>query len=78
MVREQFQSEQATAQEPWPLRPLAPSDNTATGDDSPSMSAILSPVGFAEADRMADPRGEGRPARRPVRRSALAQVEALA
>ena len=36
MVREQFPSEQATAHEPWIIRPLEPSDDTATGDDSPS------------------------------------------
>jgi len=51
-VREQFPSEQATAHEPWNIRPLKPSHHGATGDDSPS------------------PKGEGRPARRPVRRSA--------
>jgi hypothetical protein len=36
MVRKQFPSEQSTAHEPWTIRPLEPSDNTATGDDSPS------------------------------------------
>jgi hypothetical protein len=51
---------------PSHIRPPPTSPNRQPDDHSPSLSAILSAVGLAEAEASAtaDPGGEGRPARR--------------
>ena len=53
MVREQFQSEQATAHDPWILRSLESAAYFATADDSPSPGG----EGWGEGGRIILPQG---------------------